>query len=47
MELLHPVLNQISELIEDRSATTLRRLAKSTSQAEPQTDTPDEKSTAP
>jgi len=47
MELLHPVLNQISELIEDRCATTLRRLAMSTSQAEAETDTPDEKSTAP
>lgn len=47
MELLTPVLSQISELIEDRCATTLRRLVMSTSQGEAETDTPDEEGPGP
>lgn len=46
-DLLHPVLSQISELIEDRCATTLRQLAMSPAQAEAEPDTPDEEGTAP
>lgn len=43
----HPVLNQICELIEDRCATTLRRLAMSPAQAEDENDTQDEEGSAP
>lgn len=46
-DLLHPVLSQISELIEYRCATTLRRLAMSPAQAKADSDTPDEEGPAP
>ena len=44
----HPVLNEIVNLIEDRCATVLRRLAMSTAQADDGTDkdAPDEEGTA-
>lgn len=45
-DLLHPVLSQVSELIKDRCATTLRRLAMSPAQTEADTDTPDEEGAA-
>lgn len=47
MDLLHPVLSQISELIENRCTTTLRRLAMSPAQAEAETDTPDQEGPGP
>lgn len=46
-DLLHPVLSQVSELIKDRCATTLRRLAMSPAQTEADTDTPDEEGSSP
>jgi serine/threonine-protein kinase HipA len=45
--LTHPVLSQISDLIEDRCATTLRRLAMSPADAAAEPDTPDEEGPAP
>ncbi|MDP2405089.1 MAG: type II toxin-antitoxin system HipA family toxin [Hydrogenophaga sp.] len=45
--LTHPVLSQISDLIEDRCATTLRRLAMSPADAAAETDTPGEEGPAP
>ncbi len=48
-DLLHPVLSQISELIEDRCATTLRRLSMTAADtgAADEPDTPDDEGSTP
>ena len=43
----HPVLSQIVQLIDDRCATTLRRLAMPAADAAAEPDTPDEEGSAP